>query len=150
MSRPTPDVGPRFGRGEVSNAGAPSGAPEAAGAAFAHDGRGVAGEGLHEGRRSLFAHYLRHVDKKVRGAMRYDRERALDGEQGYVIVHYVIERDGSLGDVKILRRSGIAEFDADAPAALRRAAPFWPIPLALGQPRLLVKATLKYNNPVVP
>jgi outer membrane biosynthesis protein TonB len=50
----------------------------------------------------------------------------------------------------VLRSSGIPELAQDALAALRRAAPFAPIPPVLGLPRLVVHGTLKYNNPVVP
>lgn len=147
VPRSAPEFGPRPGRGERRDPGNPSGS---SGVTFRGKGLGVAGAGPDDGQSSIFARYLDRVRRLVQRQMRLDRARAIAGDMGWVIVRYVIERDGTLGDVRILRSSGIAEFDRDALAAVRRAAPFAPIPEALGIPRLVVQGTLKYNNPVVP
>lgn len=143
---PNPDVGPVPGRGTALAPGKLEGPGGVSSAGF---GRGRVGAGDDDGRHSAFERYRRHVQRKVERSMLFDRERDLGGDQGFVLVRYVIERDGRLGEVVLLRPSGFPEFDADALRALRRASPFLPLPDSLARQRLVVEGMLKYNNPVV-
>ena len=47
------------------------------------------------------------------------------------------------------RPSGIDEFDRNCAEAIRRAAPFEPIPRELGVTRLAIRAPFSANNPIV-
>ena len=48
-----------------------------------------------------------------------------------------------------LRPSGIDEFDRNCAEAIRRAAPFDPIPVELGVSRLRIRAPFVASNPIV-
>ncbi len=62
----------------------------------------------------------------------FPRWAALEGRQGRAIVHFVIRRDGSVELARVVRSSGIAEFDENVRRAVLRAAPFGPLPDKLG------------------
>jgi TonB family protein len=71
-----------------------------------------------------------------------------EGRQGYTIVSFVVLRDGSVASVRVARPSGIAEFDAKMVQAVRRAAPFGPLPDDLA-PALAHRHEFVVSNPAV-
>jgi TonB family protein len=80
----------------------------------------------------------------------FPRSAMVDLKQGTVILEFVVESDGSAKIVWPPRRpSGIDEFDANCADAIRRAAPFPPIPASLGVSRLRIVAPFEARNPVV-
>jgi TonB family protein len=92
--------------------------------------------------------YVAAVKRKVNPLWEFPRELALKLEQGDVMVAFTIRRDGTVKDVKIVKRSGFARFDANVVAAIRRAAPFGHLPAQLGD-ELRVTAQFEGANPVV-
>jgi TonB family protein len=79
--------------------------------------------------------YLRNVWARIQGswsANDFPRDAAIEGKQGYTIVSFVIHKDGSVSAVRTARGSGFPSFDAKMRAAVRRAAPFGPLPKDFG------------------
>jgi TonB family protein len=69
--------------------------------------------------------------------------------QGQVIIALVIQSDGTVRDPHVKRPSGIPEFDAKCLAAVRRAAPFEPLPSNLGVHTMQWDISFEASNPVV-
>ena len=95
--------------------------------------------------------YLHRLIARVLDRVVYPPELALRFEQGEVILSFTLHRDGSVADVSVVRPSGHRRFDDEVVAALKRAAPFGPVPLALsgGKPSLRVRAPFAFDNPVI-
>jgi len=62
-----------------------------------------------------------------------------------VIVAFVILKDGTLTEPKVVRSSGIERLDAAALKTLRRINPFVPIPAALGRGQWALSVPISYN-----
>jgi TonB family protein len=78
----------------------------------------------------------------------FPHEDDLQLRQGTVIMRFAIERDGSVRDVVIERRSGVAGYDANVRRALVSAR-MPPIPASVGRDRLVIRWPAVYSNPVV-
>ena len=121
-------------------------------------GRGGVARALGEGDGALSittgdARYVRYfglvkrrLDRLIGEA--FPREDALQLRQGTVIVTFVIERDGRVRDVAIVRRSGVPGYDANARAALATTR-MPPIPAEIVGARIAIRAPLEFLNPVV-
>jgi TonB family protein len=73
----------------------------------------------------------------------------LNLQQGTVILEFTVFSDGhAVVQWPPLRPSGIDEFDRNCAAAIRRAAPYPPIPTALGS-TLRIRSPFVASNPVV-
>ncbi|MBI2892380.1 MAG: energy transducer TonB [Deltaproteobacteria bacterium] len=96
---------------------------------------------------AFFRDIHRRVDPLWRNAFPRDAELGL--EQGTCIVGFTVHRDGHVSGIHVRRRSGFPEFDRKVQDALRRAAPFGPIPSSLGLDRILVTAPFEFSNPMV-
>lgn len=72
--------------------------------------------------------YLRLLKEKIERIWQYPQEMARRGIAGDLYITFVIKRDGSLGDVRLVRTSGYSALDEAAVKALRDAEPFWPLP----------------------
>ncbi len=99
--------------------------------------------------------YFRRIHAKIEPLWQnaFPRSAILDLKQGTVILEFEVRRDGS-ATVKWppLRPSGIDEFDRNCAEAIRRAAPFEPIPpelQALGISKLRIRAPFIASNPIV-
>lgn len=67
------------------------------------------------------------------------------GERGLVVARLDIARDGRLLDVGLVRSSGLAAFDRSVTTAIRRAAPFAPLPADLDADRFSFVVPLGYS-----
>jgi TonB family protein len=96
--------------------------------------------------------YFRKLHAKIEPLWQnaFPRSAMLDLKQGTVILEFDIAEDGT-ATVKWppLRPSGIDEFDRNCADAIRRAAPFDPIPAVLGVKHLRVRAPFVASNPIV-
>jgi TonB family protein len=133
----------------VSGPQAPGVSPEAAGrgtAAFRGEGDGDAAR-----RGQADDPYLRRLVARVLDRVVFPPELALSLEQGEVIVEFLLRRDGSIAEVKVVRPSGQKRFDGAILAALPKAAPFGPVPEGLlrGKPAVRVQAPFAFDNPVI-
>lgn len=79
----------------------------------------------------------------------FPKSALFDLKQGTVILDFTVYADGhAVVSWPPLRPSGIDEFDRNCAEAIRRAAPFPPIPRALGT-ELHIRAPFVANNPIV-
>jgi TonB family protein len=74
----------------------------------------------------------------------------LELKQGTVILDFTIAADGTAHVAwPPVRPSGVDEFDRNCADAIRRAAPFDPLPSQLGRSTLRVRAPFVAKNPIV-
>jgi TonB family protein len=95
--------------------------------------------------------YFRRIHAKIDPlwANAFPKSALLELEQGTVILEFTVFADGHVDvDWPPRRPSGIDEFDRNCAAAIRRAAPFPPIPSALGS-SLRIRAPFVASNPVI-
>ena len=92
--------------------------------------------------------YLSRVRQKVDPLWEFPRELAVRMEQGDVLVGFTIRKDGSVADVRVLKGSGFDKFDKNVLAAIKKAAPFDPLPETLGA-SLRVTAPFEGSNPAI-
>ncbi len=96
--------------------------------------------------------YFRELHKKIDPLWRnaFPHEAMVELKQGTVILEFIVESNGT---VKVMwpprRPSGIDEFDRNCRDAIQNAAPFPPIPAALGVTRLRIIAPFEAKNPIV-
>ena len=96
--------------------------------------------------------YFRGIKRKIEPLWvnAFPKSAIMELKQGIVILQFTIESDGS---VRVswppVRPSGIDEFDRNCADAIRRAAPFGPIPASLGKTRLVIRAPFVADNPIV-
>ena len=90
----------------------------------------MAGTGTGSNSHEAQADYLRHNFAAIRGAierkLRYPALARRQGLSGQVLVGFVVERNGGIRDLRVLRGSGFGPLDDGALSAVRRAAPFPP------------------------
>jgi protein TonB len=72
--------------------------------------------------------YMRLLKQKIERIWEYPDEMARRGVSGDLFITFVINKDGSLGDIRLVRTSGHRELDEAAIKALKDAEPFWPLP----------------------
>jgi len=140
------------GRGAASQPGAV--ARPAAGTAAAQLGAPnpkVVGPDVAE--RTLERHYQRYkleIRQRVNGVLEFPKALALRLEQGETIVYFVVGVEGRLSEGPwVVKSSGFQEFDSAAIRAVRRAAPFPPMPDASNARPLPVSMPVTFDNPVV-
>jgi len=80
----------------------------------------------------------------------FPKSAMFDLKQGTVILEFTVSADGSaVVSWPPVRPSGVEEFDRNCADAIRRAAPFGPIPPELGMRSLRIRAPFVASNPVV-
>jgi TonB family protein len=96
--------------------------------------------------------YFRRIHAKIDPlwADAFPKSALLDLKQGTVIIDFTVYADGHAAvSWPPVRPSGIEEFDRNCADAIRRAAPFPPIPRQLGASELHIRAPFVANNPVI-
>jgi TonB family protein len=96
--------------------------------------------------------YFRQIHARIDPlwANAFPKSALLELKQGTTILEFTVFADGhvSVGWPPV-RPSGIDEFDRNCAEAIRRAAPFPPIPGVLGVTTLRIRAPFAANNPMV-
>ena len=92
--------------------------------------------------------YVTRVREKVDPLWSFPRELAVKLEQGDVLMAFVIRKDGRVTDVRVLKGSGFPSFDKNVTNAIKKAAPFPPLPETLGS-ELRVMAPFEGSNPAI-
>ena len=83
------------------------------------------------------------IQQRVKRVLEFPKALALRLEQGVTVVYFVIGADGRLTDgPRVVKSSGFEEFDSAALRAVRRAAPFPAVPMALSM-------SVIFENPVI-
>jgi len=75
-----------------------------------------------------YRRYMRTLKERIEGIWKYPEEAGRRGISGDLYMDFTIKKDGTLGEIEIVRTSGYRELDEAAIKALRDAAPFWPLP----------------------
>ncbi len=89
--------------------------------------------------------YMHRMKRKIEKAWIYPYSATKDGIYGDLKISFVIRRDGTLGDVRVVRTSGHVVLDKAALAALRAAEPFWPLPELFQKEALLINGRFIYT-----
>ena len=94
--------------------------------------------------------YIEEIRQRVRRIREFPRSLAVRLLEGETIVVFVVDVNGRLGDgPRVIKSSGFEEFDAAAVRAVRRAAPFPPMPDPAKARPLSVSLRVIFDNPVV-
>jgi TonB family protein len=96
--------------------------------------------------------YFRQLHAKIDPlwANAFPKSALLELKQGTVILQFVVHADGrATVQWPPVRPSGVDEFDRNCAGAIRRAAPFPPIPRELGVSTLTIRAPFVASNPAV-
>ncbi len=75
-----------------------------------------------------FISYNRWLKIKVESVLKYPELAAVSGLQGTLYIQFDIMKDGSLGNLELLKSSGYKILDDEALRAIRSSAPFQPLP----------------------
>jgi TonB family protein len=98
--------------------------------------------------RRAYEHYLSRLKQKVDPLWEFPRDLAMRMEQGDVLVAFTIRKDGSVKDVHVIKGSGFPTFDRNVLRAIKKAAPFEPLPATFGS-ELTVTAPFEGSNPAI-
>lgn len=92
--------------------------------------------------------YLRRVMMTIGINRRYPLKALANREEGTVVVHMHLARDGSVLDVSIIRSSGYASLDAEAVDVVWRIANFQPLPpeYARGAPDFSIDQPIRFTG----
>lgn len=94
----------------------------------------------------MYRGYLDMLRQKVESIWSYPPEAAERGLYGDLIIRFVILKDGSLGEIKVLRTSGYSMLDEAALEALRDGVPYWPLPKGWERASLPITGRFIYTN----
>jgi TonB family protein len=90
--------------------------------------------------------YLGRLKHKVESNWSYPYAAAKDGKFGDVLISIIIRRNGTLGEVRVIRTSGHVELDEAALNSLRAAEPFWPLPEGFSKEALQINGRFIYSR----
>jgi protein TonB len=117
-------------------------APSALGAP---DRDAAAAEANERARARRYQRYELEIRQRVKGVLEFPKPLALRMEQGVTIVYFVVGADGRVSEgPRVVKSSGFDEFDSAALQAVRRAAPFPPMPFVLPMSMSVI-----FDNPVI-
>jgi TonB family protein len=97
-----------------------------------------------------YQRYYQEISQRVARVREFPKSLALRLEQGETIVQFVLGVDGQLRDgPRVIKSSGFSEFDSAALRAVKRAAPFPPMPDRLNARPVPVSLRQIFDNPVI-
>ena len=97
---------------------------------------------------SPYSDYLQRIYRKIQPLWRFPQKLDREFEQGDLFVRFTLSALGEVDTVIVEKSSGFPEFDGNAVAAIRRAAPFGPVPPGFARP-LVIIAPFEFSNPMV-
>ena len=89
-----------------------------------------------------FISYNRWLKIKVESVLKYPELAAVSGYQGTLYIRFDILKDGSLGDIEVLKSSGYKILDDEAVRSIRAAAPFTELPKEWNMDRYSIRAAV--------
>lgn len=95
--------------------------------------------------KDILISFFQRFKNNIYGVWNYPLESRERGEQGTCLLRITINRDGSVGDVKLMESSGAAALDEEAIAAVREGAPYGALPRAYGEDTLKILAFFNYS-----
>jgi TonB family protein len=95
--------------------------------------------------------YFREMQKKLERYSRdaFPRWAIARGLGGLATIGLIVLRDGRVAEAHVVRPSGIPEYDQNVLEAVRRAAPYGPLPSALAARPLAMQMSFDATNPAV-
>jgi len=94
-----------------------------------------------------FGPYLKEVLNRVRvNWYTLIPEEAREGKEGRVVVVFNIDRDGKVGELRVVMGSGVESFDRASRAAVSGSNPFSKLPPGFSGDLLTLQLVLLYNN----
>ncbi|MFL5307234.1 MAG: TonB family protein [Polyangia bacterium] len=97
-----------------------------------------------------YQRYYQEISERVKRVREFPKALALRLEQGETIVQFVVGVDGQLRDgPRVIKSSGFSEFDLAALRAVKRAAPFPPMPDRSNARPVPVSLRQIFDNPVI-
>ncbi|MEJ2697999.1 MAG: TonB family protein [Candidatus Sulfobium sp.] len=93
----------------------------------------------------LYRPYLSMLRQKIESIWVYPPEAAEKGLYGDLQIRFTIKKDGTLGDVELVRTSGYQMLDNAALRALKEGAPYWPLPDAWGKKEYTILGHFVYS-----
>ncbi len=91
-----------------------------------------------------FISYNRWLKVKVESILRYPELAAVSGIQGTLYIRFDIMKDGTLGDLELLKSSGYKILDDEALRAIRASAPFAALPDEWQMERYPIRAAVLF------
>ena len=88
--------------------------------------------------------YMGMLRGKIESIWEYPKEAAMHRISGDLNIRFTIKRDGSVGDVELIRTSGYRELDEAALKAIKDAEPFWPLPVDWDKDELTITGHFIY------
>jgi len=122
-------------------------APAELGAPSPQEGASIIDERTQDRR---YQRYYQEILQRVARVREFPKSLALRLEQGETIVQFVVGVDGRLRDgPRVVKSSGFSEFDSEAVRAVKRAAPFPPLPVPANARPVPVSLRQIFDNPVI-
>ena len=94
---------------------------------------------------SRYVSYLTKIKQKIEPLWHYPEQARAIGLQGKLALYFSIVEDGHLARLELISSSGHRLLDEQALQAVRRAAPYLPLPEKLQISRLNIHATFEYR-----
>ncbi len=88
--------------------------------------------------------YNRWLKIKVESGLHYPELAAMSGYQGTLYVLFEIMKDGTLGNLEVLKSSGYKILDDEAVRAISASAPFQPLPAEWNMERYSIRAAVLF------
>jgi len=80
-----------------------------------------------------YASYFAKLKNKIQMVWRYPQAARIAGLQGQLTLRFVLNGDGTLKEVQVVKSSGFPILDEEAVKAVKRAAPYYAIPKSIGK-----------------
>lgn len=89
--------------------------------------------------------YMRRLKEKIEGIWQYPPSAASRGIYGDLYIRFAIRKNGKLGEMEVVRTSGVRELDEAAVQALKDADPYWPLPKDWKEDELVITGHFIYS-----
>ena len=90
-------------------------------------------------------HYLAALAAEINRNKYYPLSSRRRGEEGTVLVRFVIQKDGDFSDLSVVESSGSRRLDKAALKTLRRVAPFRKIPESVGRSHWSITVPIAFS-----
>ena len=93
----------------------------------------------------LLISFFRRFRNNIYNVWNYPERARMREEEGQCLLRIVINRQGTVDSVELLQSSGSRDLDEEAVRAVRKGAPYGPLPAAYPHPQLNIMAYFRYS-----
>jgi protein TonB len=93
----------------------------------------------------LLISFFRRFRTNIYNVWNYPARARMREEEGSCLLRIVVSRQGTIEKVDLLESSGSSDLDEEAIRAVRKGAPYGPLPAAYPHPQLNIMAYFRYN-----